>query len=549
MDLIDASFDLILNLTLLVSLTILTGFVDKRLKRTTLQGALAQGVLFGLTAVIGMARPLILGPGLIFDGRSVMISLCALYFGPIAVSISAAIAIVYRLLLGGSGMLMGVLVILSAAGIGVFARSRLSPDERPPTPRQLYALGLIVHTVMLGLTMTLPGGLGPFVRLRLGASIIILFPLATVLAGKLLSDQVEAQRSLAALRESEERFKLSMEATNDGLWDLDVPTDKAYYNPAYFRNLGYDPGEFPALGATWLSLVHSDDRERVLSENRACIEGVQDSIDTEFRMRSKQGDWRWIYSRGKCISRDTGGRALRLLGTHVDITERKRVEAEIKRSLEEKEILLQEVHHRVKNNLNLISSLLSLQSSRLDSPEQALAAFENSQERILALSLVHEELYRSRDYSHVNMSEYVENLLSQLTVAYGQGRRIGLTFGIEDLELDVSTAIPCGLILNELITNAFKHAFPEDRAGSVHIELRRAADEMVEMTVADDGTGVSADLVTAANDSLGLTLVRLLVGQLHGTLRVEAELGTRFEIRFPLNRHFARADSLKQTPV
>ncbi|HSV56544.1 MAG TPA: PAS domain-containing protein, partial [Magnetospirillaceae bacterium] len=438
-----------------------------------------------------------------------------------------------RILLGGSGTMMGVSVALSSAIIGVVARARLDPENRPPSPARLYVFGLAVHLAMLCMTVFVPDRGGLLVLRRIGIPIIVLYPLATILAGKILSDQAEARRALQTLRASEERFKLSMEASNGGLWDLDVRTDRAYYNPAYCRILGYEPGEFPALGSSWSSLVHPEDRERVMAGNRNCIEGGRDFLETEFRMIAKDDGVRWIYSRGKVIARDESGRALRMIGTHVDITDRKRIEEELKRNVEEKELLLREVHHRVKNNLSIISSLLNLQASMIKTPEQALAAFQNSIERIQAMSLVHEELYKSMDHSRVNMEEYVGKLVAQLALAYGEDRVIALTRRIEKMELDVSTSIPCGLILNELITNAYKHAFPEGRAGTILIDLGITPEGFVEMRVSDDGIGMPAGIDLESSDSLGLTLVRLLVDQLRGTLRMSAGHGTVFSIRFP----------------
>ncbi len=532
---ISASVDLVLNLTLLVSLSILSGFMDKRMKKETLLRELLQGALFAVTTLVGMTRPLVLGPGLIFDGRSVMISLCALYFGPYAAAVAAGASIAYRVILGGSGTLMGVAVALSSAVIGIIARARIDPEHRPPSPTRLYVFGLAVHVAMLCMTVFVPDRGGLLVLRRIGIPIIVLYPLATILAGKILSDHVEARRALEALRASEERFKLSMEASNDGLWDLDVRTGSAYYNPAYFRILGYEPGDFPALGSSWSSLVHPEDRERALARNRSCIEEGRDFLETEFRMLAKDGGVRWIYSRGKVIARDASGRALRMVGTHVDITDRKRIEEELKRNVEEKEILLREVHHRVKNNLSIISSLLNLQSSMIKTPEQALAAFQNSRERIQAMSLVHEELYKSMDYSRVDMEEYVGKLLAQLAFAYGEDRGITLTRRIQNVELDVSTSIPCGLILNELITNAYKYAFPEGRAGTILIDLRITPEGVAEMRVSDDGIGMPAGIDLETSDSLGLTLVRLLVDQLRGTLRMSTGDGTAFTIRFPVH--------------
>jgi len=528
----EVFLDLLLNLTLLVALSILSGFIEKRLPRTGRAGLLMQGVLFGLTAVFGMLRPLVLGPGLIFDGRSVMISLCALFFGPLSAAVAAFPVIAYRLTLGGSGLVMGVLTVVSSSAIGLAARYRFKPMDQPPSGLRLYGFGIVVHIAMLLGAFTIPDGGASGVLARIGLPVLLLYPLATVLAGKILSDEVEAHRVLGALRKSEERFKLSMEATSDGLWDLDVVTDRAYYNPAYYRILGYDPGDFESLGRSWRSLIHPDDLERALAADRACIAGDKDFIETEYRMKARNGEWRWIYARGKCIERDAGGRARRIVGTHVDITERKESEERLRRSLAEKEILLREIHHRVKNNLNVISSLLNLQSSSIETPEQALLAFQNSRDRIMAMSLAHEELYKSRDYSHVDMSEYLGELFNQLLVVYEAADRIRMSLDVKKIVLSVNAAIPCGLIINELVTNAFKYAYPDSGQGEVRVSLRELGDGFLELRTADDGVGIPENLVQDGSSSLGLTLVRLLVEQLDGEMEVASGRGADFRIRF-----------------
>jgi PAS domain S-box-containing protein len=534
--------DLLLNLSFLVALTILSGFLEQRLPRSKIAGALAQGLLFGAAAFLGMLKPLNFGPGIIFDGRSVMISLCALYSGPWAAAVSLILPISYRVALGGSGAVMGVSVILASAALGLVARWRIKPDRRPPSSSQLFVFGLAVHAVMLAFMLTLPEGAGLLVLRRVGLFIITIYPLATVLAGKILSDQVRAALSVEALREREERFTLSMEATRDGLWDLDVRNGTTYYNPAYYRILGYEPGEFPPTSESWRGLIHPDDLARVLQSNADRIDGRTDQIDIEYRMRAKDGSWKWIYSRGKCVSRDSSGRGTRLIGTHVDITERKDAEASMRQSLAEKEILLREVHHRVKNNLNIVSSLLNLQAGAIKTPEDAIVAFRNSCDRILAMSLVHEELYKSRDYASVDMGAYMEQLTRQLLMAYGSRDELRLEFDSGGVRLTVSSSIPCGLIMSELITNAFKYAFPGKRSGRIRVSLSRLEDGQAELCVADDGIGLppslardeeAADAYSAGGSSLGLTLVRVLVAQLDGSLAIELNGGTLFRIRFP----------------
>lgn len=531
-DLLDNSMDLLLNLTLLVSLSILSGFIEKRWPSTSRIGTLFQGALFAITALFGMLRPLVLSPGVMFDGRSVMISLCALFFGPLAVTIAGLPVIAYRLSMGGPGVYMGVLTVISSSAVGLWSRYRFKPLDNPPSGVQLYLFGLMVHVAMLAGAVTIPNSGGLALLRSIGAPVMVLYPLATLLAGKMLADQVASYRMLRALRESEERFKLSMEATSDGLWDLHVQSDEAYYNPAYYRILGYEPGEFTTTGAAWRSMVHPDDLPRALEANRRCIEDVQDLLDVEYRMRAKDGEWRWIYARGKCVERDAQGRGTRLVGTHVDMTERRTMEEQLKRNLVEKEVLLREVHHRVKNNLNIISSLLNLQSSMIKSPADAMSAFRNSRDRIMAMSLVHEQLYQSIDYAQVKMQEYVATLVAQLLVLYGQGRPVRIVFDASNVLLDVNTSIPCGLIMNELITNAFKYAFPDNRDGIITLAMRKSASHDVELEISDDGIGLPDGMDVETTDSLGLTLVRLLVEQLNGSLVVTREHGTSFHIQF-----------------
>lgn len=210
--------DLILNLALLVALSTISGFFGKRLTWQSPASDVLQGILFGATSILGMMRPLTLGPGLIFDGRSVMVSLCALYFGPRAAVIALALPVFYRVHLGGAGALTGALVTLSSMAIGLLAHFYLKPHTRSPSVRDLYGLGLIVHLAMLAMMFTLPEGKGLSVVMHIGVPVLILFPLATVLAGKILSDQADARANLDELRERQERYKLLFNSGNDAIF-------------------------------------------------------------------------------------------------------------------------------------------------------------------------------------------------------------------------------------------------------------------------------------------------------------------------------------------
>jgi two-component system, cell cycle sensor histidine kinase and response regulator CckA len=199
--------DLLLNLSLLIALSVVSVFIEQRWPHYRREGVLLQGLLFGAVAVIGMLRPLTLGPGLIFDGRSVMVSLCALFYGPVAAAVAVLMTVACRLSIGGPGTVMGVLVIVSSAGIGLVGRRLLSPWKEAPSVGNLYLMGLAVHLVMVALMFTLPGDTVWATIRRVGPAVLILYPLATILAGKILSDQVQAVHTREALRGSEETYR------------------------------------------------------------------------------------------------------------------------------------------------------------------------------------------------------------------------------------------------------------------------------------------------------------------------------------------------------
>lgn len=239
--------DLVLNLTLLVAFSVVSGFVENRAPRETRSGQILQGLLFGGAAVLGMLRPVDLGPGLLLDGRSVMVSLCALFFGPWAAATAVAPPIVGRLLIGGPGTWTGILMILSSAGIGLAARVRENPEKIPPSTPRLCAFGLAVHLVMLLAFFTLPEGAGWSVVRRIGLPILVLYPLATVLAGKTLSDQVESRRRLEAIQESAELFRTIFEGSRDAIFIVRKDASFAHVNSAARSLTGYSAAELRNL--------------------------------------------------------------------------------------------------------------------------------------------------------------------------------------------------------------------------------------------------------------------------------------------------------------
>jgi PAS domain S-box-containing protein len=206
----------------------------------------------------------------------------------------------------------------------------------------------------------------------------------------------------------------------------------------------------------------------------------------------------------------------------------------LKRSLDEKELLLQELHHRVKNNLQVISSLLSLQAGKFDNPE-LVAAFEEGRSRVRTMALIHEKLYGSGDLAHIIFGDYLESLAKYLSQSYymNPSQRIGFNVKAGEYRLDINKAVPLGLIANELISNSFKHAFPQG-TGQISINLDITKDAVAVLTISDNGIGLPRDVTLENPRSLGLKLVNLLVKQIDGEVQVDdSGQGTTYRISFP----------------
>ena len=215
-----------------------------------------------------------------------------------------------------------------------------------------------------------------------------------------------------------------------------------------------------------------------------------------------------------------------------DVTERMLNEELIKTSLREKEALLKEIHHRVKNNLQVVSSLLGLQSRVVADPEMR-KMFQESQDRIHSMALLHESLYQSHNLSQVNFPDYIRQLAAHLFHSYGvAAERIHLRTDLDSLSLHLDAAVPCGLIINELVSNSLKYAFPDGREGEIRIELREHADGTTRLVVADNGVGLKADVDWVNTRSLGLRLVRTLAQQLGAEIEVKSNMGMEVRLAF-----------------
>ena len=337
----------------------------------------------------------------------------------------------------------------------------------------------------------------------------------------MVQDITERKRGEQALRESEERFRTLAEATLEGI----AITEQGRIvdaNEQLLQIIGTTRSEL--MGQEVAALVAPEDRDRVMA-------GIVSDLENhmEHRMFRRDGTKITVATHGRTIAHQ--GRQVRITAIR-DITQRKEVEERLRASLKEKEVLLQEIHHRVKNNLQIISSLLCLQANRTGSTA-VLSALRESQSRVKSMALIHERLYRSPNLASVDMGEYTKKLVSHLRHSYRTDHGpVRFTIDIDNIALDITEAIPCGLIINELVTNALKHAFPEGRSGEIAIQLIRGTEKQSTLTVKDDGIGLPGHVDFRNSPSLGLTLVNSLVTQLDGTIELEGTQGAAFRITF-----------------
>ncbi len=215
-----------------------------------------------------------------------------------------------------------------------------------------------------------------------------------------------------------------------------------------------------------------------------------------------------------------------------EIEQRKDVEAKLQESLREKEILLKEIHHRVKNNLQIVASLLNLQKRSIKDPK-IIQLFEDSQNRIYSMAIIHERLYQSKQLNQINLGEYLQDLVNALIQSYNiDAKQIEVQLHADPIYINIETATPCGLIVNELVTNIIKYAFPDRRLGKVSIECRTTPDAKILLAVCDNGVGIPDRVDFNNPSSLGLRIITNLARQLRATLDLDRSNGTRLSLQF-----------------
>ncbi|MCC7550538.1 MAG: PAS domain S-box protein [Methanobacterium sp.] len=335
----------------------------------------------------------------------------------------------------------------------------------------------------------------------------------------------ELQQRLSEL----ERFRALLDETNDAIFLCELPSARfADVNHSTCKQLGYSSQEMQEMSVDDIITPDEIGKMRTIISNLIEEKPLQNRETVEtFLKRSDNSKINVEIN----ISLVKFSENFYIVMVARDITERKEFENALKSSLEEKEVLIREIHHRVKNNMQIISSLLNLQKQYVHD-EEAVNVLLESQNRVKSMAMIHEKLYKSRNFSEINFADYIRSLVDDFFYSYGvDSNQIKKNIILDEVMFGLETAIPCGLIISELVTNSLKYAFPHHKNGELKIELHAAAEEYC-LIISDDGVGIPENINFDETDTLGLKLVNSLVKQLEGTIELVKYNGTEFKILF-----------------
>jgi len=342
----------------------------------------------------------------------------------------------------------------------------------------------------------------------------------------IIRDVTERKKANQLVKRNMQLFSQLFQNSPVGVVMLDKRGRVEDTNTSFERVFGYQLSEIKGKELDKL-ITNADQRDEAHQISAKTFSG--DSFQTESVRINKNGNEIPVLIGAVPVS--FKDEIIAIFGMYVDISERKEAEEQLRQSLKEKEVLLKEIHHRVKNNLAVITGLLELQIENTED-DRARKKLKDSQSRIYSMALVHEQLYQTELFSSLELDEYIQDLSNSIRSTFiDQSTDIEIKLDVDPVELTINQAVPCGQLLNELITNSFKHAFPGRQKGVITITLKESSEE-VRLQVSDDGTGIPDDFIDGNGNSLGMTLIQTLVHQLEGELEVDNAGGTTFIITF-----------------
>jgi PAS domain S-box-containing protein len=395
--------------------------------------------------------------------------------------------------------------------LGIVAKIDLAEVRRPFWRAGLLAVGFSLLVAFSGV----------FLLLRVSNPLIL----------ELEERSRQLEETVSALSHSEEMFRTTFELAGVGIARVSLDGRFFDVNPRLCEIIGYTADEMKGLA--FQEITHPDDLSTDFEFARQLLAGEIDRYSMEKRYFRKDTSVIWVNLTGSLV-RDDNGNPVYYIAVVEDISTRKDAEKAIKRSLDEKEVLLREIHHRVKNNMQVISSLLSLQSANIDDA-RLRNLFQENQSRVRAMALIHEILYDSGDLSSIDLKNYVSRLTTSLTRMFGaDAGRVLLNVESEKIALGIDDMVPFGLAISELISNCLKYAFPDGREGRIDICGTRAPDGEISLMVSDNGVGLPEGLDIRNTKTMGMGLVvNLVEKQLRGRLELDRDQGTRFTIVLP----------------
>jgi len=643
--------DLIQNVALLLALTVGYDLASERWSPASRVGGVVQGFLFGGIATIGMMTPVVFAPGVVYDGRSVVLAAAGFIGGPLVAATASIVAGTYRWALGGVGALPGILTIVTSAALGSLWYHLRGTGDRWRRIPPIWALGIAVHAVMLLLQLLLPDRMGFEVVRRFGLPIIVVYPIALVVILSMLLRRQDRKTAVERLREREAQYRALFENRHAPMLVID-PDDSRIVdaNPAAVAFYGWSREELCRMRVSDINTIPPEEvrkeidrarreqtfrfefahrlkdgsvRDVAITSGTVEIGGRQRlySIIEDITERKRQAralfladysienaaiavyrvnesDRRIVHvNRHMCESLGyTREELLRMTVSELDptfvpaewteqygelaatgrvtfetshrrkdgsivpvevtvayftyegidysvsfaknITERKAFEEQLQRSLEENQVLLREVHHRVRNNLAVISGLVSLQiaaaAADSGSAETDISALQKTRDRISVMATIHDILYQTRDLARIDFANLLRTIAAQLQAEYSRPG-VSLDVDADHHLVGVTEAVPLGILVSEAVTNAFKHAFPPGHDGTVTIEFNLRPSGY-RMRIIDDGVGFAPSSGNESGRDLGTELMRSLARQIDGDLFVETELNDGCTVTFVKDR-------------
>ncbi len=525
--------ELIHNLALLLALMVAYDLLAGRFRAGSVSGRAVSGLLFGLVGVIGMLTPVRIAPGLIYDGRSIVLGVAGFIGGPVVAGLASVPTAGLRIWMGGIGMVPGLLTIAAAATLGSLGHHLRHRDRRWERDGRILALGFAIHVLVVLAQLFIPHTMYRDVMLGVAPVMLVIYPLVFLLITTVLLTWERRRTDRAQIEESERKYRSLFENSYAPMFVIDPQTAQILdANQVASAFYGWSREELCSMRITDINVL-SD------AEARAEMERARQAERNyfEFRHRTRHGEVRDVAVHSGTVI--IGGTE-RLLSIIQDVTVRKQAEARLRESLDEKEVLLREIHHRVKNNLAVITGLIRLQLHETPEGNHSLHALSKTRDRIEVMGLIHNMLYHEQDLSKVDFGAVLGRIIPQLQDRYDAFQTVRVNLDLEEMPIEVGSALPLGLIANEAITNALTHAFPDTGGGTATGAIPQADGSENELsitltevtahgsapphnatlTIEDNGRGLPGSFDVASQESLGFRMMLLLSQQMQADLRV-----------------------------